>query len=195
MTAKLEHEWEIELPAATAEQLLAALTTRDRLYGQSITLEPEDDPAKAVEVWLASVESLDGAKYRLDVYAEISGPKEFLEAARDALQDIVSEQVEAAAAEAGEATLVETKKLAEIEFRKVEEDDERPSLVIPEWLAPGEIEVPWGFRSYDPKGGAWPDDDTINAHDRLVIIPFDGRLLLYALPPIEDDEDDEDDEE
>ncbi len=195
MTAKLEHEWAIELPAATAEQLLAALTTRDRLYGQSITLEPEDDPAKAVEVWLASVESLENAKYRLDVYAEISGPKEFLEAARDALEDIVSEQVEAAAMEAGEATLVETKKLAEVEFRKVDEDDERPSLVIPEWLAPGEIEVPWGFRSYDAKGQAWPDDDTIGAHDRLVMIPFDGRLLLYALPPIEDDEDDEDDEE
>ena len=194
MTAKLEHEWAIELPAATAEQLLAALTTRDRLYGQSITLEPEDDPAKAVEVWLASVESLEAANYRLDVYAEISGPKEYLEAARDALQDIVSEQVESAAAEAGEATLVESRKLADVEFRKVEEDDERPSLVIPEWLAPGEIEVPWGFRSYDAKGQAWPDDDTIGAHDRLVMIPFDGRLFLYALPPIEDEEDDDEEE-
>ena len=79
MTSKLEHEWELELPAATAEQLLAALTTRDRLYGQSITLEPEDDPAKAVEVWLASVKSLEKGKYRLGVYAELAGPKEFLE--------------------------------------------------------------------------------------------------------------------
>ena len=73
MTAKLEHEWELELPAATADQLLAALTTRDRLYGQTITLESEDDPAKAVEVWLGSVESLEAKKYRLGLYAELSG--------------------------------------------------------------------------------------------------------------------------
>ncbi len=192
MTAKLEHEWEIELPAATAEQLLAALTTRDRLYGQSITLEPEDDPAKAVEVWLASVESLEKDTFHLGIYAEISGPKEFLEPARDALEDIVSEQIEAAAAEAAEATLVETRPLSEIEFRNVEEDDERPALVVPEWLAPGEIEVPWGFRPFEANGQAWPDDATIAAHDRLVLIPFDGRLTLYALPPIEDDDEDDD---
>ena len=60
-----------------------------------------------MEVWLASVESLDANKYRLGLYAELSGPKEFLEAARDAVEDHVSEQVEAAAAEAGEATLLE----------------------------------------------------------------------------------------
>ena len=191
MSAKLEHEWELELPAATAEQLLAALTTRDRLYGQSITLEPEDDPAKAVEVWLASVESLENGKYRLGVYAELTGPKEFLEAARDAVQDIVSEQVEAAAAEAGDATLLETKAADALEFRKVGEDDERPSLVIPEWLAPGEVDVPWGFRAYDAKGKPWPDEHVIESHDRLIMIPHEGRLLLYALPPIEDDEDED----
>ena len=188
MTSKLEHEWELELPAATAEQLLAALTTRDRLYGQSITLEPEDDPAKAVDVWLASVESLEKDTYHLGVYAEIAGPKEFLEPARDAVQDIVSEQVEAAATEAGEATLIETRPVAQIEFRKVTEDDERPSLVIPEWLAPGEVDTPWEFRAFDAKGESWPAEDVIEAHDRLVVVPFDGRLLLYALPPIEDDD-------
>lgn len=188
MTTKLEHEWELELPAASADQLLAALTTRDRLYGQTITLEPEDDESKAVEAWLASVESLEANKYRLSVYAELTGPKEFLEAARDAVEDIVSEQVEAAAAEAGEATLLEKKPAAEIEFRKVSEDDERPQLVIPEWLAPGEVDIPWGFRPFDVKGKAWPAEDVLNAHDRLVIIPFGGELLLYALPPIEDEE-------
>ena len=188
MTSKLEHEWELELPAATAEQLLAALTTRDRLYGQSITLEQEDDPAKAVEVWLASVESLEKGKYRLGVYAELAGPKEFLEAARDAVQDIVSEQVEAAAGEAAEATLIESKKLTDVEFRNVDENDERPSLVIPEWLAPGDVDTPWEFRSYAANGEPWPAEDVIQAHDRLVVVPFKDRLLLYALPPIEDDD-------
>ncbi len=188
MTAKLEHEWELELPAATAEQLLAALTTRDRLYGQSITLEPEDDPKKAVEVWLASVETLENGTYRLGVYAELSGPKEFLEAARDAVQDIVSEQVEAAATDAAAATLIETKPAAEVALRKVREEDERPSLVVPEWLAPAEAETPWEYRPYDAKGEPWPGEELLGAHDRLVVVPYEGRLLLYALPPIEDDE-------
>jgi hypothetical protein len=188
MTSKLEHEWELELPAATAEQLLAALTTRDRLYGQSITLEPEDDPAKAVEVWLASVESLEKGTYHLGVYAELAGPKEFLEPARDAVQDIVSGQVEAAAVEAAEATLIESKKRTDVEFRNVDENDERPSLVIPEWLAPGEVDTPWEFRSYGADGKPWPAEDVIQAHDRLVVVPFQDRLLLYALPPIEDDD-------
>ncbi len=188
MTTKLEHEWELELPAATADQLLAALTTRDRLYGQTITLESEDDETKGVEVWLASVESLEANKYKLGLYAELTGPKEFLDAARDTVEDIVSEQVEAAAAEAGEATLLEKKPVAEIEFRKVSEDDERPQLVIPEWLAPGEVDVPWGFRAFDTKGRPWPGEEVLSAHDRLVIIPFGGDLLLYALPPIEDED-------
>ena len=188
MTSKIEHEWELELPAGSADQLLAALTTRDRLYGQTITLEPEDDAKKAVEVWLASVESLEAEKYRLGGYAEITGPKEFLEAARDALQDIVSEQVEAAAAEAAEATLLGRRPIGEVQFRKVGEADERPQLVIPEWLAPGEVDVPWSFRPYDAKGKPWPDEDVLNAHDRLILIPFGGELLLYALPPIEDED-------
>ena len=191
MTTKLEHEWELELPAATADQLLAALTTRDRLYGQTITLEPEDDETKAVEVWLASVESLDSNKYRLALYAELTGPKEYLDASRDAVEDIVSEQVEAAAAEAGEATLLEKQPAAEVEFRKVAEDDERPQLVIPEWLGPGEVDVPWGFRSFDVKGQPWPPEKVLNAHDRLIMVPFGGDLLLYALPPIEDEDEDE----
>jgi len=189
MTAKLEHEWELELPAATSDQLLAALTTRDRLYGHSITLEPEEeDPSKAVEVWLASVESLEESTYRLGVYAEISGPKEYLEAARDALEDIVSEQVEAAAAEAGVATLIERRPAATVQFRKVAEDDERPQLVIPEWLAPGEVDTPWAFRAFDAKGQPWPDENVVLAHDRLVLVPFKGELLLYALPPLDEDE-------
>ena len=50
------------------------------------------------------------------------------------------------------------------------------------------MDTPWEFRSYDAKGESWPAEDVIQAHDRLVIVPFKSRLLLYALPPIEDDE-------
>jgi hypothetical protein len=188
MSTTIEHEWEIELPAGTADQLLAALTTRDRLFGQSITLEPEEEPEKTVEAWLGAAEVLAGSNVRLGIYAELSGPKEYLDAARDALEDIVAEQVEAAAAEAAQAELLDRRPAPEVEFRQVDEDDEKPQLIIPEWLAPEKVELPWGFRSYDAKGEAWPDDHLLGAHDRVVLIPFGGELLLYALPPMDEDD-------
>lgn len=191
MSATIEHEWEIELPAGTAEQLLAVLASRDRLFGHSVTLEPEDEPDQAVEAWLASTEALQGTLVRLGVYVELSGPKSYLEAARDAIEDIVAEHVEAAAVEASQAQLVERRPADEIEFRTVGEDEERPQLIIPDWLAPEEAELPWSFRSYDLKGEPWPDDGLLATHDRLALVPFAGEMLLYALPAIPDDEDEE----
>ncbi|MFI5165705.1 MAG: hypothetical protein ACHQQS_03720 [Thermoanaerobaculales bacterium] len=190
-TTTIEHEWEIELPATTAEQLLAVLASRDRLFGHSLTLEPEDEPDQAVEAWLASTEALHGTTVRLGVYAELSGPKSYLEAARDAVEDIVAEHVEAAAVEAAQAQLVERRPAEEIEFRGVEEAEERPQLIIPDWLAPESAELPWSFRSFDRKGDPWPDDALLAAHDRLALVPFAGEMLLYALPAIPDDEDDD----
>ncbi|HUK12470.1 MAG TPA: hypothetical protein VLW17_04135 [Thermoanaerobaculaceae bacterium] len=188
-TTTIEHEWEIELPATSAEQVLAALASRDRLFGQSITLEPEDTPDEAVEAWLAATEVLDGQTIRLGVYVELSGPKEFLEPARDAIEDLVSEHVEAAATEASEAKVVARRPAAEVEFRQVGEDEERPQLIIPEWLAPAKVELPWSFRSCDGKGDLWPDDRLVAAHERLALIPFGGEMLLYALPALPEDED------
>lgn len=191
MSATLEHGWELELPASTPEQLLAALTARDRLFGQTITLEPEDEPEKAVEVWLGTTDALADETFHLGVYAELTGPSEFLEAARDALEDIVSEQVEEANAEAAQAELLESRPSSAIHFEPVKEEDERPQLIVPEWLAPGdpeEIELPWGFRPFDSDGKAWPANATIEAHDRLVLVPFGDELRLYTLPAIEDEE-------
>ncbi len=188
MTTTIEHEWEIEMPAGTAEQLLAVLASRDRLFGHSVTLEPEDAPEEAVEAWLASTEALQGDSVRLGVYVELSGPKPLLAAARDAIEDIVADHVEAAAAEASRARLVERRPASEIEFRTVSEDDERPQLIIPDWLAPEKAELPWSFRSYDLKGEPWPSDRTLAAHDRLALVPFGGEFLLYTLPALDDDE-------
>lgn len=191
MRKTIEHEWEIELPAGTPEQLLAALAARDRLFGQSVTLEPEEDAENTVEVWFGAAEALEDDTFHLAVYAELSGSQQYLDAARDALEDIVGEQIEMAATEAAEAALVETRTAAEVEFRQVADEDQRPQLIIPEWLGPqGEdVEMPWGFRAFGQDGRAWPDDDTLSAHDRLVILPVGDELRLYALPPIEDEDD------
>lgn len=193
MSKTIEHEWEVELPAGTPEQLLAALAARDRLFGQSVTLEPEEDAENTVEVWFGAAEALEDDTFHLAIYAELSGAQQYLDAARDALEDIVGEQIEMAATEAAEAALLETRKAAEVEFKQVSDDDQRPQLIIPEWLGPqGEdVEMPWGFRAYGQDGRAWPDDDTLSAHDRLVILPVGDDLRLYALPPIEDEEDEE----
>lgn len=193
MSKTIEHEWEVELPAGTPEQLLAALAARDRLFGQSVTLEPEEDAENTVEVWFGAAEALEDDTFHLAIYAELSGAQQYLDAARDALEDIVGEQIEMAATEAAEAALLETRKAAEVEFKQVSDDDQRPQLIIPEWLGPeGEdVEMPWGFRAYGQDGRTWPDDDTLSAHDRLVILPVGEELRLYALPPIEDEDEDE----
>lgn len=189
MSKTIEHGWELELPAATPEQLLAALSARDRLFGRSVTLEPEDDPGKAVEVWLGTTDALEGTTYHLNIFAELTGPAEYLEAAKDALEDVVGDQIEIAAAEAEDAKLIETRAAAEIHFDKVAEDDECAELIIPEWLAPGEeVELPWGFRPFGPDGKAWPADDFVKKHGRVALVPAGVDLRLYELPEIEDDE-------
>jgi hypothetical protein len=189
MSKTIEHEWEIELPAGTAEEILAALSARDRLFGQSITLEPEDDPAAAVEVWLGTTDALADARFHLGVYAELTGPADYLDAAVDAVEDLVSEQIEEAGQEVEAAALLARRPLEELEFRLVEEDDERPQLIIPEWLAPSEeIELPWSFRSFTREGSAWPDDAVLDAHERVALVPIAGEVLVFSLPIIEDEE-------
>lgn len=188
MTKTLEHEWELELPAGTPEQLLAALTARDRLFGQSITLEPEDDPKRAVEVWLGTTDALEGATLHLGVYAELKGPDEYLEAARDALEDIIAGQIEAAAEEAGEAKLLESRPAVEIEFRAVPEAEEKMQLIIPGWLAPDDVDLPWGFLPFGKDGRPWPGEKTVEAHERLVVLPVDDEYRLFSLPPLEDED-------
>jgi hypothetical protein len=190
MTTTIEHEWEIELPGKTAEQLLAALNLRDRLFGQTLTLEPEDSPKDTVEVWLGTAEVLRDKMFHLGVFAEISGPKKHLEGAQNLIEELVGEQVEEAAAEAEEAKVVARRPAAEIEFRKVKDEDERPQLIIPEWLAPEEeLELPWSFRSFEKDGGAaWPDEKLLEKHERIALVPSKKELLLYALPALEDEE-------
>jgi hypothetical protein len=189
MTTTIEHEWEIELPGATAEQLLAALNLRDRLFGQTLTLEPDDAPKETVEVWLGTAEVLREKVFHLGIFAELAGPKKHLEGAQDLIEDLVGEQVEEAASEAAEAKVIARRPAAEIEFRKVSEEEEQPNLIIPEWLAPEEeLDLPWSFRSFEKAGKAWPDEKLLKKHDRIALVPSKKELLLYALPALKDEE-------
>ncbi len=188
MPKTLEREWEFELPAGTPEELLAGLAARDRLFGQTITMEPEEEPAKSVEVWIGSSDALEGKIYHLGVWAELSGAKEYLESAADALGEVLEEQIEAGVADAMAATLVDRQAMDAIVFRAVPEDQERPQVIVPEWLAPRGAELPWGFEAVDATGAVWPPPGTVERHGRLAVVPAAGEYLLYALPAIEGDE-------
>ncbi len=188
MSGTLEHEWELELPGETPEQILAGMVARDRLFGQAVTLEPEEDESNSVEAWFGTTDDLDGTTYKLGVYVELTGPEDYLEPARDALEEIMGEQLEIAATEAENAVLVDRRPLAEITFEKVAEDDENQQLVMPEWLAPEGAELPWGFVGVDASGRVWPGDETMKAHGRVVLVPYKDELFVYGLPPIEDEE-------
>ncbi len=192
MSKSMEHEWEIELPATSPDEILTALAARDRVFGQSITLEPEDDDAKAVEVWLGTADALDGKTFQLAVYADLEGPEEYLEAAVEAVEDVVHELIDAAKQDVSGALLLGRRPAEEIEFRAVGEEDERPQIIIPEWLAPvEELDLPWSFRSYTRAGEAWPDDAVLAEHARVAIVPFEGELLLYALPAVPEGDEEE----
>ena len=188
MPKTLEREWEFELPGAKPEEILAALATRDRLFGQTITMEPEEDPAKSVEVWIGTSDALAGKVYHLAVYAELSGTKEYLEPAADALSEIFEEQIAAGTVDAKAASLLERQAATAISFKAVPEEAELQQLVLPEWLAPEGADLPWGFQPVDAKGKVWPSKKVLESHDRLAVVPFGDELLLYALPSLEEED-------
>lgn len=188
MVKTLEHEWELELPAKSAEELLAALAARDRLFGQEITMEPEEDPAKAVEVWIGTSDALAEGVYHLAVYAELKGAKEYLEPAVNALEEVFEEQLKEGAADAVAARLLDRRSAKEITFRAVSEEEELPQLILPEWLAPEGAELPWGFQPVAADGQTWPDRALLEEHSRVVVVPFGAELLAYALPDLDEGE-------
>jgi hypothetical protein len=187
MAAHLEHELEIELPANTPEQMLAALAARDRLCGQSLTLELPEDPRTSVEVWIATAEALNEKMFWLGLHAELDGPKALLDDARDAVEEIFAAEVEAGAIEAEQAQLLERRPAGSVTLRAVPEKDEQPQIVIPEWLAPDDAEPPWGFLPFEASGQVWPGPALTEAHARLVIVPSGEELLLYSLPGLPED--------
>jgi hypothetical protein len=182
--------WEIEFPAETVDELQLALVVRDLINGSSFDVESEETGAEFAVDYTAGDE-LEGTSYRLLLAAEVDGPDDA------ALVQAFTEQALEEAIEEAEGLLDQAKRVAElpldqVRFDAVSEDAERWDLVIPDWLAPDGAEVPFGFRPFDSGSGApVPDDATLDAHGRILAVPFDGRLLLVGIPaPVEHDESD-----
>ena len=182
--------WEIEFPATNADEILLALVVRDLIHGASFDVEAEETGAEFAVDYTAGDE-LDDGGYRLLLMAEVDGPEDaaLLQAfTEQALEELI-EEAEAAIAERFPVREVP---LEQLRFAVVPEDEERWDLVIPDWFAPDGAEVPFGFRSFDDASGdPVPDNAALDAHGRVVAVPFDNMVHFVGIPaPEEHDHED-----
>lgn len=177
--------WEIEFPASNADEILLALVVRDLIHGASFDVEAEETGAEFAVDYTAGDELEDG-NYRLLLMAEVDGPEDaaLLQAfTEQALEELI-EEAEAAVAERSNVSEV---RMAQMRFAIVPEDEERWDLVIPDWLAPDGAEVPFGFRSFDDDSGEpLPDNATLDAHGRVIAVPFEDRVSFVGIPAPEE---------
>jgi len=176
-----ETGWEIEFPAATVEELMVALVVRDLVHGSSFDVEAVEDGAELALDFLAGDE-FDGETYRLLLSAEIGGSDD-----RKLVQAFTEQMLEELVAEAEELTAqhedLDARPAGEVVYATVPEDEERWDLVIPDWLAPDGAEVPFGFRAFEVAGGKpWPDDGVLDAHGRVIVVPFADTIHLFGIP-------------
>lgn len=176
-----ETGWEVGFPATNADELLLALVVRDLVHGASFDVEAVEDGSELALDFLAGDE-LQGDTYQLLLSAEIAGTenREMVQAfAEQMLEDLVSEAEELVA----QRTSLGSRPSGELTFRAVSEDDERWDLVVPDWLAPDGAEVPFGFRSFTVESGdEWPANDVLDAHGRVVLVPFGDAILAFGIP-------------
>jgi hypothetical protein len=173
--------FEIAFPAKTVEELLLALVVRDLVYGSSFDVESEESDEQ-FQVDVTASEEVDDEGYQLFVEAEITDT-ENQELAGEFLEQMLEGAVDEAEALVGARRNLGVRKQHEIEFRVVQEESERWDLVIPDWLAPEEAEVPFGFRGYlKETGEALPSDRDLDASGRIVMVPMDDEVHLVAIP-------------
>ena len=187
-----ETGWEVGFPASNADELLLALVVRDLVHGASFDVEKIEDGSELALDFLAGDE-LQEDSYQLLLSAEIAGTenRETVQAfAEQMLEDLVTEAEELVA----QRTSLGSRPLSELVFKAVAEDEERWDLVVPDWLAPDGSEVPFGFRSFLGEGGeAWPTDDVLDAHGRVVLVPAGDTILAFGIPAPTDWGEEEDD--
>jgi hypothetical protein len=176
-----ETGWEVGFPASNFDEMLIALVVRDLVHGASFDVEAVEDGTELALDFLAGDEIQDQT-YQLLLTAEIAGTenREMVQAfAEQMLEDLVGEAETLVA----QREKLGTRPRAELAFKSVPEDEERWDLVVPDWLAPDGAEVPFGFRSYDAKGGEfWPGNDLLDAHGRVVLVPFGDEITAYGIP-------------
>ncbi len=173
--------WEVGFPAATMDEMLLALVVRDLVHGSSFDVEAEEDGSEIALDFLAGDE-LDGETYQLLLSAEVAGSEnrdmvlafteEMLEGLVDEAQELISQREN-----------LGSKEPCELEFKTVAEDDERWDLVAPDWLAPDGAEVPFGYRSFElGSEKPWPDNEALDAHGRVILVPFGGAVHAFGIP-------------
>ncbi len=179
--------WEIGFPAETADEILLALVVRDLIHGASYDVESDDTGVEFAVDYTAGDELEDGS-YHLLLMAEVDGPEDAA-LVQSFTEQAVEELLEEAEALVAERTAVTELPLEKVRFEVVPEDEERWDLIIPDWLAPDDAEVPFGFRSFDAASGKpVPDNAALDAHGRIIAVPFDGTLFFVAIPaPVEHD--------
>jgi len=181
---------ELPLPASTVEELLKALVFRDLLHGSSYDVEVEED-GREFEVDLTLTDEIDeeNGLYLALIEVEYGG-----EVDEESLGAFLTQLIDETVVEA-EKTVEGKREIAihdrkDIVFRAVEEDDERWDLVVPDWLAPEDVVVPFGFRSYHAASGEEiPSNPQLDAAGRIVVVPMGDKLHFFAIPaPNEEDD-------
>jgi len=182
--ATWERSWELELPAGSSEELLHGLVIRDLLFGSSYDVEIEGSDKRLAVDFVAGDELTDGT-YRLLITAEVEGPEDG-ELLLQFTEDVLEEAIEEATGLIEQRQELGAIGLDQLTFKVVAEETERWDLVIPDWLAPDDADVPFGFLPFlNSTGKTWPDDSLLNAHGRIVVVPWGKELVLYGLPATE----------
>jgi hypothetical protein len=176
-----ETGWEVGFPATSADELLLALVVRDLVHGASFDVEAVEDGTELALDFLAGDE-LQDQTYQLLLSAEIAGTEN-----REMVQAFTEQMLEDLVAEAEELVAqrqdLGSRPSADLVFKSVPEDQERWDLVAPDWLAPDGAEVPFGFRSFDAKNEeVWPDNELLDAHGRVVLVPDGDEILVFGIP-------------
>ncbi len=176
-----EETMALDLSAQSHEEILLGLLLKDLLHGGAYDVDV-DEPEISFSVDYVCGDEIEGDVYRLLISAEVDGPPEH-DIVRQFTQELLDELAEEAGQLAATAEDLGEIEMSDIEMRTVSEDDERWDLVIPDWLAPDDAEVPFGFRSF--KAGSsdpWPSDDMLNDHGRVLLIPAGHVFRVIATP-------------
>lgn len=184
---KWEESMALDLEWSSHKDVLFGLLVKDLLNGGAYDVEVEE-PAVSFSADYLCGDELEDDVYRLLIVAEVEGPENH-DLIRQFTEELLEELMEEARQLAEGAEDLGSVGHAKVIFQPVPEDDERWDLIVPDWLAPDGAEVPFGFRPYlaaDQR--PWPGDDVLDAHGRVVIVPFSDELHLFGTPMSEEAE-------
>ncbi|NOZ93170.1 MAG: hypothetical protein GXP47_00305 [Acidobacteria bacterium] len=184
---KWEEAMALDIPLEEREDVCQGLLVRDLLHGSSFDVET-DDPEAVFSVDFTCGDETEEGVYRLLIIAEIEGTEDH-ELVRSFTEEVLSEYLEEAASIVDLVEWIGEVAEDEVECRVVPEDEERWDLVVPDWMAPEDAEVPFGFRLFRTADGKpWPPDADLDRFGRVLVVPWQDRLHLAGTPMPEDEE-------